>query len=1551
MTMNIGITIRFQNSYFSGSIPQLANSLAKLFSHLGHSVTFLYPPKEPGWFMDTSPPPNIPCIEWSNTLRFDVLIEVVWALSPEDREHCATRTITFVHHPPIFHDMESSVYLFNPTKRNFKNLSAIWTYDLYSTQDVQYLEFVSGVKVYQVPYVWNTDALDEFMREQNIPTWLESAKLVESRVPVGSPSTLSWCLRVVESNFSNTSHCILPLNIISQIRIQGDTVRMCVHNGEDVVKHAFFQANVAKNLLLPDISGNMVPRVRVPDLRRDKTVIVAHQRFRPLKSFLLDALYVGIPVIHNCELLKDMGFFYEGNQIGSAVAGWKRLQNEYETRTGFFSDSEFTRRQTVLRNRYSPLSVSERYNSVLDSLFKHAPRIQIRTCISDEVETSEIQKPQTIQKTQETPVHSTQKELRVAFLTMWDHFQPKHNFFMYLLSWIGSKHNIRVVEDNVHPNLVICGPYNTAETESYPGVPRVHYTAENTSPNPRAFLNIGFLYDSGQNYIRMPLWVLEIDWWGANHEKLMNPLPVRLSDCLHVNADVLADKKKFCAFVATNPNNPVRNLAFQTLNSWKHVDAGGNLFCNLSEGPIPANYGGGGGGELAKVNFYKQYKYVLTFENSSSPGYTTEKLFHAKVAGCVPIYWGDPLVERDFDARGFLNANSIQTTDDLIKLVSNVDEEQWKKMASIPALSEYKKRWCERTMEEIAKRIFQRVLRVDTGAVDWSEAQLFGKQYEQDVEGISHTLANVQTNREEPEQMVPEKILVTAANSRYIDSVLHMMDSCTKETFCKIVYVWPDVSEKDRNAIQDKGGAIRVLDTSNPPWPGFWEPQHFAWKLWVHRDMLQHAKPGSLVLYLDSGVMFVSSIQHIWDAMEKDGIYLVNDVEQTNERWCHPTFRKNMNTTAEELSHHQIYAGIIGYKQGSVYTDSIAKVALTLASTQPETIIGEKWKPYTATCMGHRHDQSILSILTMRQSCPRHPLRSVYCDTSLRTAQQLNVPFYIHRGKFVESVSFAPSLQEAYVINLERRKDRLQRFNTLHPSLRNRVYVWNAVDGKNITLSEKIVDCFRNNTFGWKKSIMGCTLSHLGIWEKLANDTRSENYLVLEDDVKFQAGWEQKWAEASHHIPKDADVLFLGGVLPPNLVGLPTVTEPVNSYFARIKKNTLFGEPERRYFHFCTYSYVLTKQGAQKLVNLVKQKGIYMNVDHMIVNHGEYLNIYFTTPLLSTCYQDEDPNYKHSDFNNYNRTDSFDSDIWNNTDVFTKEELAVFMKKEVVRAHTVLHMDCVTQASILESQWLHELLPLPIQWTTQIHDILTSDYPMILYRRDQGCVKWIVGILQQLEQRNKPVTILHLSDEFADDPIFIYTMPIVKCVIRNYWRPDVGGEKILTIPLGYAQGRKGGDPTPSFNQRANIWSFAGSLDRKGRTETLETLRRVTPYEEYTKPLWDSPARLDGPAYCATLQNTKFVPCMRGSRTVESYRIYEALEHGAIPFYVPGEVDEIKSMYGNHPLLAFPSWETAVQLLPKFANQTAVMEKHRTTIQNWWKTKKEEMRQKLQILVS
>jgi hypothetical protein len=53
----------------------------------------------------------------------------------------------------------------------------------------------------------------------------------------------------------------------------------------------------------------------------------------------------------------------------------------------------------------------------------------------------------------------------------------------------------------------------------------------------------------------------------------------------------------------------------------------------------------------------RAYKFVVAFENSSAPGYNTEKLTHAIEADSMPIYWGDPEIGRSFNPGRFIDAH------------------------------------------------------------------------------------------------------------------------------------------------------------------------------------------------------------------------------------------------------------------------------------------------------------------------------------------------------------------------------------------------------------------------------------------------------------------------------------------------------------------------------------------------------------------------------------------------------------------------------------------------------------------------------------------------------------------------------------------------------------------------------------------------------------------------------------------------------------------------------------------------------------------------------
>lgn len=95
----------------------------------------------------------------------------------------------------------------------------------------------------------------------------------------------------------------------------------------------------------------------------------------------------------------------------------------------------------------------------------------------------------------------------------------------------------------------------------------------------------------------------------------------------------LNKRENFCAYIVTNggerDNVLLREQFFDKLSKYKKVDSGGRHRNNI------------GHFVEDKHKWLQEYKFNLCFENSSYPGYLTEKLFDAYNAGCIPIYWGD----------------------------------------------------------------------------------------------------------------------------------------------------------------------------------------------------------------------------------------------------------------------------------------------------------------------------------------------------------------------------------------------------------------------------------------------------------------------------------------------------------------------------------------------------------------------------------------------------------------------------------------------------------------------------------------------------------------------------------------------------------------------------------------------------------------------------------------------------------------------------------------------------------------------------------------------
>ena len=225
-----------------------------------------------------------------------------------------------------------------------------------------------------------------------------------------------------------------------------------------------------------------------------------------------------------------------------------------------------------------------------------------------------------------------------------------------------------IVRDDVNPDYLIFGDRNFGSNNSRfddKNIVKIFYTGENERPwNYKCHYSISFDHEefNGRNY-RLPLYVIyDFDNHFRNVPNTSTENRSRL--------DFFDKKEGFCSFVVKNDACEKRNYWFNKLNSYKHVASGGPLYNNIGY-VLPR----GEESVSAKMKFLNNYKFNLCFENASYPGYATEKLYEALCAKTIPIYWGSPTVEMDFNPKAFLNWHDYQDDVLFMDAIKRIDDD------------------------------------------------------------------------------------------------------------------------------------------------------------------------------------------------------------------------------------------------------------------------------------------------------------------------------------------------------------------------------------------------------------------------------------------------------------------------------------------------------------------------------------------------------------------------------------------------------------------------------------------------------------------------------------------------------------------------------------------------------------------------------------------------------------------------------------------------------------------------------------------------------------
>lgn len=242
------------------------------------------------------------------------------------------------------------------------------------------------------------------------------------------------------------------------------------------------------------------------------------------------------------------------------------------------------------------------------------------------------------------------KKIKIDFSDFWGGFDKKDNYFYNLLIEQFD------VEISNQPDYLFFSVFGQTH-KNYNNCVKIAYYAENI-PAPLGYCQWAFSNDylDDERNFRLPHYLLYDGYYELVDKKVDDSLI----------------RRKFCNFIVSNPNCGVRNDFFMRLKEYKHVDSGGRFMNNIGA-PV---------GD--KVEFQSEYKFSFAFENNAyrpeHPGYTTEKIMQPMRVNSIPIYWGNPVIDREFNTKSFINWYDYNSPQEVMEHIIELDNNDEKYM-------------------------------------------------------------------------------------------------------------------------------------------------------------------------------------------------------------------------------------------------------------------------------------------------------------------------------------------------------------------------------------------------------------------------------------------------------------------------------------------------------------------------------------------------------------------------------------------------------------------------------------------------------------------------------------------------------------------------------------------------------------------------------------------------------------------------------------------------------------------------------------------------------
>lgn len=331
--MKVGITIDLSSPFWSNGFNQYLVFLYESLEEIGCDCYYLSE-KEPKFL----PPKNhkgmvVKDLIADKSETFDVVVYGSFILSDDciDMLYNRNRKIKFNlinYSNKIFDDISFSIYSrgqkFIPARP--KRLSSVWLNEEFGYQSSYVKTFYKVKNVKAIPFMWESCFIENEKNYKGLIADLKEMKMNK--------------ICIFEPNESFVKSCVIPLMICENFNNNhaGRIDSINIFSSEKIKKSPYFVKLASSlNLLKKRDFCFFNNKWKVVDsLKRFGGTVVSHNIMNELNFNHLEVAFLGLPLIHNSEINKELGYFYDGfdvdmacRQILKSMNYHKDIYNEY----------------------------------------------------------------------------------------------------------------------------------------------------------------------------------------------------------------------------------------------------------------------------------------------------------------------------------------------------------------------------------------------------------------------------------------------------------------------------------------------------------------------------------------------------------------------------------------------------------------------------------------------------------------------------------------------------------------------------------------------------------------------------------------------------------------------------------------------------------------------------------------------------------------------------------------------------------------------------------------------------------------------------------------------------------------------------------------------------------------------------------------------------------------------------------------------------------------------------------------------------------------------